>query len=238
MKSFLLFLLVVPGLAWSWDKQDFKDEVSVPLIDDETKKVLYIGAGVTAATLIFEDQIDPTHNEIVNHKPLGDFSRYGDWAGQLVPNLAYVVGQSVAGYYGNDKGYERALGMFKATLYSASVTTVLKYSIREPRPDNHKERNSFPSGHTTTAFAFSGYVLEEHGWKWGIPALGVSLLSGFSRVNDNRHRVHDVLSGATIGLAYGIGMSKLQKKNKGLAAYQIVPLFDQTTKGLAVRWEY
>lgn len=236
--KFLIFLFIIPGFAWSWDKQDFKDELGSPLIDEDTKKILYIGAGVTTAALIFEDQIDPTQDEIVNHKPLGDFSRYGDWAGQLVPNMAYLIGQSVAGYFGNEKGYERALGMFKATLYSASVTTILKYSIREPRPDNHNERNSFPSGHTTTAFAFSGYVLEEHGWKWGIPALGVSLLSGFSRVNDNRHRVHDVLSGATIGLLYGIGISKLQKKNKALAAYQIVPLLDQTTKGLAVRWEY
>lgn len=238
MKLLIIFILLFPSFGFSWNKKDFKEEISSPLIDGETKTVLYVGAGVTAAALVFEDQIDPSHNEVVEDKPLGDLSRYGDWAGQLVPNIAYTIAQTALGYGGNSKGYDRALGMFKATLYSASVTTVLKYSIREPRPDNHHERNSFPSGHTTTAFAFGGYVLEEHGWKWGIPALGVSLLSGFSRINDNRHRIHDVLSGATIGLAYGIGISKLQKKNKNLASYQVMPIFDRESKGIAMRWEF
>lgn len=238
MKFLVILIFLFPSLGLTWERKDFKEELSSPFIDDETKKVLYIGTGATIVSLIFEDQIDLSQNEIVNHKPLGDFSQFGDWAGQLVPNIAYIVGQSAFGINGDEKGYNRALGMFKATAYSVSVTTVLKYSIREPRPDNHQERNSFPSGHTTSAFAFGGYVLEEHGWKWGIPALGLSLFSGLSRINDNRHRLQDVLSGATIGLTYGIGISKLQKKNKNLAAYQIAPIFDRYNKGLAMSWEF
>ena len=32
-----------------------------------------------------------------------------------------------------------------------------------------------------------------------------------SRMNDNRHYLHDVLAGMTIGMAYGVGLSSLYK---------------------------
>lgn len=229
----LLLISLIPSICLAWNFDDFKDEITSP-ITTEAKSAFLFGAIVTSTVLIFEDQtVDPVQDETTEDKPLGSFSVYGDWAGQMVPNGLYLIGQSIAGLSGNTKGYQRALGMFKATAYSTSITTVLKYTIREGRPNNHQERNSFPSGHTTSAFAFGGYVYAEHGPKWGIPAMGLAFLSGYSRINDNRHYLHDVLAGATIGFSYGYGISKLQNKNEQLS-YILMPLFDHQIKGIAL----
>ncbi|PIP91771.1 MAG: hypothetical protein COW01_05290 [Bdellovibrionales bacterium CG12_big_fil_rev_8_21_14_0_65_38_15] len=234
MKKLLTLLSLCFSLnAYSWGWEDFKTEFTSPY--NEANTVLLIGTGVTLTSLIFEDQIvDPLQSEVVDHKPLGSFSKIGDYAGQLVPNTVYALSQTILGYNGDNKGYQRAIGMLKATSYAALVTTTLKYTIREKRP-NSSDRNSFPSGHTTTAFAFSGYVWQEHGWKWGIPAMGVGLLTGFSRINDNKHYLHDVLAGATIGLAYGLGISKLQAKESTVA---FLPIVDQVNRGLVFTMSY
>lgn len=235
--TFLLLSAFMATRAYCWDFSDFNKEITSPARGN-VRDVLFIGASLTLAAAIFEDKIDVVHDEVANDRPLGDWSRYGEWSGQVVPNILYVAGQSLSGSLGNTKGYGRALGMFKATAYAASVTTVLKYTVREPRPDNHQERNSWPSGHTTTAFAFGGYVFAEHGWKWGVPALMVSTLSGLSRINDNRHRLHDVFGGATIGLIYGLGIAQLNKSNSAISTYNLVPIYDQQIKGLFVTKDF
>ncbi|MCM2348673.1 MAG: hypothetical protein NDI69_01550 [Bacteriovoracaceae bacterium] len=89
--------------------------------------------------------------------------------GQFIPNALYVAGMGVSGYYGNREGYRRAIGIFKATAYATSVSTILKYTDREPRPIDSDWKTSFPSGHTTSAFAFSGYVMAEHEYWLGFP---------------------------------------------------------------------
>ena len=238
MKLGLLVVITLfsqQAFAWGWS--DFKQEAASPVTDKTARTILIVGTGLTIASVIFEEELDRSQNKVVDNKPLGDFSLYGDMAGQLIPNVAYVLGQSVAHWNGNERASIRAMGMFKATAYAASVATVLKYSVREPRPNEHKDKNSFPSGHSTTAFAFGGYVMAEHGWKWGVPALALATLTGISRVNDNRHRVHDVIAGTTIGLAYAFGIAGLQG-TKTVSSYQVIPLYDADVKGVAVTYSF
>ncbi len=234
MKLFLgLFLLLLQcELASATIKEDFTSPVTTDA------KYVVIGGSLTLVTvLVFKKQIgDPFQSETVEDKPLGHTSTYGDLAGQLIPNALYVLGESVAGMNGNPEGYRRATGMFKASLYSSVVTNALKYTVREQRP-NHGARNSFPSGHTTTAFAFAGYVLEEHGWPWGVPALALGTFVGYSRINDNKHYLDDVVAGATIGLGYGIGISKVDR-GKGSHNVTFAPIYDHDTKGIVCVAEF
>lgn len=63
---------------------------------------------------------------------------------------------------------------------------------------------SFPSGHTTAAFAFAGTVLRsgaKRGWKGACLALAV--LMAISRLYVGVHYPTDVLAGVVIGLAAG-----------------------------------
>ena len=231
-----LSLLLRPSLGFAWGLKDLGDEAAGPVTTD-AKYALIGGTAATVLLTIFQNQIgDPFDEQQVRSKPLGDSSRWGDIMGQLVPNALYVGGMAISGYYGNPQSNDRALGMFKATAYSSAVTTVLKYSIREPRPNDHSTRNSFPSGHSTTVFAFSGFVTAEHGWGWGSAALLLSTFTGFSRINDNKHRLHDVVAGATIGWTYGWAMSRKIQKAENEAF--IMPILDTKTAGLSLYKEF
>lgn len=236
-----IFLISTIHNSFAWNSKDLGDEISVPVTTD-AKYVLAAGTVLTVTLVIFEDSvIDPFQQKQTRNKTLGESSRWGDWMGQLIPNALYMGWMGVAGYNGNPEGYRRAIGMFKATAYSTSVTTLLKYTVREPRPIDSSWKNSFPSGHTTSAFAFSGYVMAEHEYWIGIPALLVSTFIGYSRINDNMHWLHDVTAGATIGWVYGWGISKLQKKQQEKVSDSpsfVMPILDSKTVGLALYKEF
>lgn len=187
------------------------------LISPVTQESKYYFLGGVAFTAIFATEnvdkefCDKMQSDVVHNKPLGEFSIVGDIAGQLVPNALY------AGYFywmswkfKDDLAYKRATYMFKSTLYSSLVTNVLKYTVREKRP-NSDDYTSFPSGHATSAFAFATAVAMEHEWYWGLSAMGLAGLVSYSRINDNVHHVHDVVGGAVIGAGYGLGLHYLYK---------------------------
>jgi membrane-associated phospholipid phosphatase len=79
---------------------------------------------------------------------------------------------------------------------------------------SQENRSSFPSGHTTTAFAAAAAVSSEarsqwpHAWwsAWLIPPAlyGGATVVGLSRMYHNRHWASDVTLGAAIGTFSGI----------------------------------
>ena len=77
------------------------------------------------------------------------------------------------------------------------VTTALKYSIDSTRPNG--ESHSFPSGHTTMAFAGAGYLRVRYGWRVGLPFELLAATVGFARVQSHDHHWYDVVAGAAIG---------------------------------------
>lgn len=85
-----------------------------------------------------------------------------------------------------------------ALLRSEAVTRGLKLAVQEERPDGGQ--HSFPSGHTSMAFAGAEFIRKELGWPWGAPALAAATFVGWSRVESKRHYTHDVLVGAAIGV--------------------------------------
>ena len=89
---------------------------------------------------------------------------------------------------------------------AAFTTNVLKYTVREPRPQYPYRKEAFPSGHTATAFAFASVISCRHSLPWAISAYSLATLVGFSRMNDNAHLLHHVVGGAVIGIGYGWGV--------------------------------
>lgn len=82
------------------------------------------------------------------------------------------------------------------------VTEGLKETFPERRPDG-SDTKSFPSGHTSVAFAAAATLQNRDGWRIGIPAQAVAALVGFSRVEARKHHWYDVVTGAAIGEASG-----------------------------------
>jgi hypothetical protein len=80
------------------------------------------------------------------------------------------------------------------------VTEGLKATIHEERPDRSNDQ-SFPSGHTSAAFASAAYLQRRYGWQVGFPATLVAGLVGVARVESKNHHWYDVAAGAAIGEA-------------------------------------
>ncbi len=85
---------------------------------------------------------------------------------------------------------------------SSGTTWALKHVVNRERPDG-TDNKSFPSGHTTFAFAGATILYKEyqHTSKWiGIAGYGVAALTAADRIRRNRHHWEDVAAGAAIGV--------------------------------------
>jgi membrane-associated phospholipid phosphatase len=113
--------------------------------------------------------------------------------------------------------YRKFLLLASSYLITGFVAQVIKYFADAPRPslyfkghwDNvHTIKgieiltyNSFPSGHTTSAFSAAvvlTYLATKQGW--GIPALLMAILIGYSRMYLTQHFFEDVIGGSVIGV--------------------------------------
>ncbi len=82
---------------------------------------------------------------------------------------------------------------------SQLVTEGLKLAVDKERP-NGRSSNSFPSGHSTAAFAGASFIHRRYGWQYSLPAYGAAGFVAYSRVHAEKHYVEDVLAGAAIGI--------------------------------------
>lgn len=202
----------------SYTEQDFKDDWSSPLYDNQAENILVWGSTLTLSLVLFREEfVDDIQADIAKDEPLGESAIIGDYMGQMIPNFAYMGLMYYNSKEVNDKSYRRAKLMFKTSLFSGMTTFFSKRLINQRRP-NKGDRNSFPSGHTTTAFAFASVVALEHE-NWAIPAYALASFVGFSRMNDNAHYLHDVTMGATIGIAFGYALYNTQESKVSLIPY-------------------
>lgn len=123
-----------------------------------------------------------------------DFSQY-------LPMVA-VYGLNLCGLKGKHDFVDRTIIL--ATAYSIMGISVngLKMVTKVERPD-FSSRNSFPSGHTATAFMGAEFLRMEYQdiSPWiGVAGYTVAVGTGFFRMYNNRHWLTDVLAGAGIGI--------------------------------------
>ncbi|MFN4239144.1 MAG: phosphatase PAP2 family protein [Erythrobacter cryptus] len=93
----------------------------------------------------------------------------------------------------------------------------LKQVFPEQRPDG-SGADSFPSGHTATAFAAATSILERRGPGEGIPALALASLVGLARVEADKHHWYDVLAGAALGSGAGLLITRHKPDRDGRMA--------------------
>ena len=115
---------------------------------------------------------------------------------QYIPSAAYLgLGFAVEPEHGFQ---ERFLTAATAWATTAVVVLSLKKAVGELRPDG-SARNSFPSGHTATAFVSAELVRLEYGPWWGAGAYAIAATTAYMRIYNNRHWFNDLLGGAAIG---------------------------------------
>jgi membrane-associated phospholipid phosphatase len=132
---------------------------------------------------------------------------------------AYTAGGVAAAFYlygrsaHNARARETGLLSAEALIDTGLVTEALKLASNRPRPlaDNGRGDffdggNSFPSGHSTTAWTLATVVAMEYHdrplVKWS--AYGLATAVSISRYTGRNHFLSDVLVGSALG--YGIGL--------------------------------
>ena len=118
---------------------------------------------------------------------------------QYVPSLG-AVGLGLAGVKAENPFASRCVELGLAAVAEiALVNGILKPLVNEERPDG-SAFNSFPSGHTATAFAGAELMRLEYGWGWGGAAYALSAGVGALRVYHQRHWWWDTVAGAGAGI--------------------------------------
>lgn len=142
-----------------------------------------------------------------NHKTkIDDYAQYLPTAAHLFLGLTRIPHQNT---------FLQRISIDATSAISLTIlTNVLKYTFREKRPDS-SARNSFPSGHTATAFMGAELMRIEYGPYWGLGGYCVATAVGLLRIYNGRHWLNDVIAGAGIGiLSARIGFWMLPLYNK------------------------
>lgn len=127
-----------------------------------------------------------------------------------------------------EKDWKGLIQGMETAAVTAAATLILKYSIKEWRPD-HTNQHSFPSGHTAVSFATAAYLQRRYGWVWGGPAYAVATYVGWGRCFSKKHHWYDVMAGAAIGAGSAYIFSRPFAKKHDL---QLAPVTDGKNIGL------
>jgi hypothetical protein len=145
--------------------------------------------------LSFNHQIKAEVTEDIDEKiTIDDFSQYAP--------AASVYALNAFGVKGKNNIRDRSVIFVTSYVIMASTVLGLKSIVHEERPDG-SSNNSFPSGHTATAFAGAEFLWQEYKDKsiwYGIAGYAVATGTGLFRIYNNRHWLTDVAAGAGIGI--------------------------------------
>ncbi|MDR1706796.1 MAG: phosphatase PAP2 family protein [Prevotella sp.] len=125
---------------------------------------------------------------------LDNYTQYAPAATVFALKLSGVKGRNTLG--------RSALNWGGGMAIMGGLVNGLKYSARVMRPYG-TTRNSFPSGHTATAFMNATFMHKEYGQEnplYSVLGYSMAAYTGISRSLNNRHWLSDILAGAGIGI--------------------------------------
>jgi membrane-associated phospholipid phosphatase len=212
----LIALLCLFSLAAQAEKPSFKKW--------KTPLALGIASGITYNP--FAKKIQTKIVAAGQVTPLDDYIQYGP--------AAMYVGLSIFEYKNKEEAFDQAGVFLLGTGIYVAATQGLKAAITEARPDGTE--NTFPSGHTATAF-FGATVLA-HEYRdthpeFVIAGYTLATATGALRIANNKHWVTDVLMGSAIGIAsaelayilYPKVRHQWQKLNRFTLTPQVAPAY-------------
>jgi membrane-associated phospholipid phosphatase len=169
------------------------------LPSSESLTILSIGGATALAGHQFDTRVTQTFSTSTR---LGSVAGTGNALGSMQVQLGTALATFALGK-ATDNARVTALGsdLFRAQVVTQTMTQGLKLIAGRTRPDGTSY--SFPSGHTSSAFATATVVQRHFGWKAGIPAYGMASWVAASRVQVKRHYLSDVAFGAALGIVAG-----------------------------------
>jgi membrane-associated phospholipid phosphatase len=189
--------------------EDTKLYFTAPLRWDRTDW-LYFGSTLAAVAVAHEFD-DNVRNHFVTDPAAQLGTKDLHSTRDAMPMVVLAAGTlAYAALIHSKDGYYESGSMVEAGVLTAVSTTVFKYALGRERPHDtlkvdswFANGDSFPSGHTSLAFAV-GTVFAESGsdrYRWirrGI-GYGAAGLTAYWRLKDNAHWTSDVVAGAALG---------------------------------------
>lgn len=184
------------------------------------------GAGILATAYLltnFDEDIKEFKDKHEN-KTLDNLAPVFRKFGEFYPSLIlFTVGQ----FTNNEKTIKAGYYSAEAALLAAGITYVGKNIFARARPYTGEGANSwnnerfnsdyssFPSGHSTVAFATATVLAQMYKDEKGIPELMYTLasLAALSRIYDDKHWFSDVVLGSSIGYFSGKLLLNLKEKD-------------------------
>lgn len=244
-KVFLFFMIGSVGFA-----QQITDTITTNEPKENNKKFKFkqliiptvlIGYGVIGiesdGLKLFNTEIKEEVNENIDEKiTVDDFSQYA-------PALS-VYGLNALGIKGKHNLKDRTIILGTSYLLMSASVLSLKSITKVERPDG-SAFNSFPSGHTATAFAGAEFLWQEYKdvsvW-YGISGYIVAAGTGAFRIYNDKHWLTDVVAGAGIGIlstkvAYWINpwiQKKIFKSKEKNSMSAIAPFYNGKQLGIGL----
>ena len=157
--------------------------------------------------------------------PASASDRGWDRASTIGRDVLVGVALGLPAVRGDWQGDLQAAGSLVAT---GGATHALKEIFPETRPDG-SDHKSFPSGHTSIAFAAAGTLENRYGWQAGIPAFVVASFVGLARVEARKHHWYDAVAGAALGTGTAFAITRQRD-----SAVRLVPWADSGGGGVAL----
>lgn len=192
-----------------------------------TKKEWLVASGVVTMTslLMTGDKVVQDffqENKTEFTKDVAYFAEMGGSQAWVGLTASYLVGTILK----NKKLKKASVLAFSSMLISGVLVQGLKQVFARTRPyaaTNQWEFqgpglrsstfNSFPSGHTASAFSVAAAISTIYDSKLvKILAYSAATLTGLSRIHDNKHWMSDVFMGAVLGTVTGIFVAKSHMK--------------------------
>jgi membrane-associated phospholipid phosphatase len=231
LRAALLCLVIGTGAAMQAQVQDTINKKTQLLVGKDALLLGVFAVGAAAVAPIDKQiasrlQDSSTQENRFLHYLATGFRLLGDPGSAVTGAVTYGIGRI------NGQRRVQALGLHtvEAILFANMVTGAVKYVAGRQRPlvdvtnpydfqlwrgfkgDTYR---SFPSGHSTTAFAFASALTRESQFWWphagfyvGTVFYSGAALVGASRMYNNMHWASDVMSGAAIGTIIGLKVVK------------------------------
>lgn len=233
---------------------DQKNIWTSPLHINRSSAPWWIATGVGTAALLAADhpasQTLPFSGTTVHFGVAA--SRAGQWY-TVFPAAGVLYATGCATHH--QKLAETGMLSLRAMADADLVTEVLKVTARRQRPRDgdhggHFEKggSSFPSGHSTEAWALATVIASEYGDHRWMPyvSYGYATLVSVSRVLAQDHFASDVLVGGAIGFFTGRYVVRTQRARRDHPAGKrsqnwrpsIVPTFSPVEKTVRLTWTY
>jgi membrane-associated phospholipid phosphatase len=189
-------------------------------------------------------QLDISTRDYVESNFKNPFTKIDNYTQWLPAAAVYAL--NAAGIKGKNNWRDITMLYALSNIISTGVSYTAKNTTKVERPDG-SSNNSFPSGHTTTAFVAATFLWEEYKdvspW-YGVAGYAIAATTGALRVYNNRHWVSDVVAGAGLGilstkLAYWIYPSIKRKLFKDKASHaMILPFYQNNGAGIAMIYNF